>query len=274
MKIYKDKNGHRFIDQSLYDHITKIWLDYDGDIGQDKNIYFAKNTTIPRITTDYCNKGIHRVIKKKNADCVVIRKININDYTQYFDESLNICTEDDTKEVVYGIYNMAAEDVDTIVEILDFYEHGQDIVYINQDTINNSINNGFIITNENYTTVKELVDSPHADNHDLAVKMLVQSDLKANWQWLLYIYHKKFDRIKNFDVKNTLRNYLWNLPEQVNNNHFDNFDIAIQLIDNEEVKDKFIQLKRSEFESKIGEYFKMLGTGRFKLCDFKISYEE
>lgn len=270
MKIVNDINNNKYIDQQLFDYISQIWCNYDVEIDKGSNIYFAKNTTINRLITDYCGKDISRVIKKEKADYIVINNFHINNYPQYFDGT-NI-SDDDTKEVVYGIYNLSMESQDTIDLILDFYTRKQEVKYVNQNKLNDSLNNGFIIDKESYTTIKELVDSSHADNHQLAVNMLIQSDLKANWQWILYLYHEKFNQIQNYDKKNILINYFGTLGLSYSLNNLTNsMDNSLSVVTDKDIQDRFIYLIKSRFESNINDYFKnVLKTSKFSLDDFKI----
>jgi len=270
MKIVNDVNNNKYIDQALFDYISQIWCNYDVEIDKGSNIYFAKNTTVNRLITDYTGKDISRVIKKEKADYVVINKFFINNYPQYFN-GVNI-SDDDTQEVVYGIYNISMEGQDTIDLILDFYNRGQQVKYVNQNKLNDSLNNGFIIDKESYTTIKELVDSSHADNHQLAVNMLVQSDLKANWQWVLYLYHEKFNQIQTYDKKNILINYFTTLglPYSLST-LINSIDSSLTVITDVDIQNRFIYLVKSRFEANIEEYFKTkLKTSKFKLNDFKI----
>ncbi len=270
MKIVNDINNNKYIDQSLFDYISQIWCNYDVEIDKGSNIYFAKNTTVNRLITDYTGKDISRVIKKEKADYIVINKFHINNYPQYFDGT-NI-SDDDTKEVVYGIYNLSMESQDTIDLILDFYTRKQEVKYVNQNKLNDSLNNGFIIDKESYTTIKELVDSSHADNHQLAVNMLIQSDLKANWQWILYLYHEKFAQIQNYDKKSILINYFGTLGLPYSLNNLTNsMDSSLTVVTDKDIQDRFIYLIKSRFESNINNYFKnILKTSKFSLDDFKI----
>jgi len=209
MKIVIDSNNNKYVDQALFDYLNNIWITYDINIANDSNIMFAKNTTVNRLITDYNNTGIARVIKKEKADYLIVNKIWISNYPQFYDNG--VMTDDDTKEVVYGIYNNSCEDRDTIELILDFHTRGQVVQFVNQDKLNESLNNGFILDKESYTLIKELVDSEHSDNHALAVNMLVSSDLKSNWEWLLYIYQGKANRLFDYDKKAIIRCYYDNL---------------------------------------------------------------
>ena len=99
-------------------------------------------------------------------------------------------------------------DVECIKQILDFTIVNPNIKYVNQDVLNNSLNNGFIITEENYFNLKELIDSNFKDNHKLAVNMLLNSSLKDNWEWIIYLYFDKWDRLDDYDENSIISNYI------------------------------------------------------------------
>lgn len=270
MKIITVGNN-KFVDQDLFDHINKIWLNYDIEIDNDSCILFAKNTTINRLISDYTGKNISRVIRKEKADYVIINQFFVSNYPQYYDGTT--VTEDDTKEVVYGIYNNSLEVQDTIELILDLNNRKQEVKFVNQNKLNDSLNNGFSIDKETYITIKELVDSPHSDNHQLAVNMLVQSDLKSNWEWVLYLYHNKYQQIKDYDRKNIIFNYFGTLSLGYNLHDLSKkIDLSLSVIKNKDVKDRFIYLVKSKFQDQIDSYFSSIGTNKFSLNDFKIEY--
>lgn len=269
MKII-ECGGNKYVDQKLFDYVNNIWCTYDIEIDNDSCIYFAKNTTVNRLITDYCGKKISRVIKREKADYVIMNKFTLNNYPQYFDGT-NI-TEDDTQEVVYGIYNNSCEIQDTIELILDFHNRGQEVKFVNQNKLNDSLNNGFILDKESYITIKELVDSPHTDNHQLAVNMLVASDLKQNWQWILYLYHEKYQQIANNDKKNILYNYFDTLNLGMNLRQLvERLDSSLSVVADKDVKDRFIYMVKNRFQTQINDYFKnVINTEKFTLNDFKL----
>lgn len=271
-----DVNNNKFIDQELYDYINNIWLTYDIEIPNDSNIFFAKNTTVNRLISDYSNKGYQRVIKKEKAEYVIINKIHITNYPQYYDAVNNTITQNDlNNEVVYAIYNNSSEAQDVIELILDFIIKKQEVKYVNQDKLNDSLNNGFVIDKESYITLKELIDSPYSDNHVLAVNMLVNSELKSNWEWLIYLYHNKYSQLYDHDKKKIITNYFSTLNLGTNlSNLTSNIDLSLSVIKDEEVKNRFINLVRQKFNDQISSYFKTIGTSKFNLNDFKITYNE
>lgn len=270
MRIITDNKGDKYIDQDLFTYINKIWLNYNVEIDNDSNILFAKNTTINRLVTDYCGKNINRVIKKEKADYIVINKFELNNFPQFFD-GVNI-SDDDTKEVVYSIYNQSSEVQDTVELILDFYDRKQEVKFTNQDKLNDSLNNGFIIDKDNYISIKELVDSKFSENHMLAVNMIVNSDLKSNVDWILYLFHEKHAMFRDYDKKHIVTNYINSLNTGVGTSLlFSQLDQAFKVVKNEDVINRFVNLVRSRFQSNINTYFsKQLGTNKFVLEDFKI----
>jgi len=271
MKIV-ETGTNKYIDQQLFDHINSIWLNFDVVINNDSNLLFAKNTTVNRLITDYSGTGISRVIKVEKADYVVINRFVLSSYPQYFD-GVNITT-DDTKEVVYGIYNMSVEVQDVIELILNLHLNGSKAIFVNQNKLNERLNNGFVIDKENYITIKELVDSEHTDNHMLAANMLIQSDLKQNWQWILYLYHNSFSKLSNFDNKNIIYNYFSTLNLGNTLGSFcKSMDSSLSIITDEDVKIRMIHIVKEKFERNIRKYFDEIGTKKFKLDDFKITYD-
>ena len=144
---------------------------------------------------------------------------------------------------------------------------------VNKNKLNESLNNGFVIDKESYITIKELVDSSFTDNHQLAMSMLVNSDLKKNWQWILYLYYNKKSHF-TFDKKNIISNYMNSLNlGKIFFNILENLDDCIFYVkDNQEVKDRFVYLIKDKFEKNIAGYFKQLGTNKFTLDDFRIKY--
>lgn len=271
MKII-NVNNNKYIDSELFTFINSIWLNYDVSIDDDSNIFFSKNTTVARIITDYHSKKINRVIKREKADYVIINRFDLSNYPQFYDNG-NI-TDDDTKELVYGIYNQSLEVQDTVELILDFINRQQEVKYVNQDKLNESLNNGFILDKESYTIIKELVDSPHEDNHLLACNMLINSDLKSNWHWILYIYYKKSGQFK-YDKKNIIFNYLGSLNLSYRTSDlFNTFDSAMSVVTDNDVRDRYKYLIKSEFSNKIKDYFSSLGSNKFILDDFKIRYDD
>lgn len=265
--------GNKYIDQDLFDYINKIWLSYDVSVKNDSNLFFAKNTTVNKLITDYNNTGIQRVIKRDKAEYVVINRIKLSSYPQYYDGT-NI-TSDSNGEVLYGIYNQNLENIDTIELVLDFFNKNQPVIYVNQDKLNESLNNGFVIDKDNYISIKELVDSNQDDNHRLAVSMVCGSDLKSNWKWILYLYNGNYQQIYDYDSKNIISNYIDSLNL---GNTFKtltrSIDSSIELIkDNKDIYDRFLYMIKDKFQKNINDYFASLGTSKFVLNDFKIDYD-
>lgn len=276
MRIITDNKNQKFIDQDLFNYIKKIWSSYDIEIPECSNIFFMKNTTINRLVTDYCERDIKRVIKKEKAEYCIIKKIEIGDYCQYYDSSINGITSDDTKEVVYGIYNLFPEQKECIEQIEWFINNNPSVIFVNQSKLNDSLNNGFVITNDNYTQIKELIDSGSSDNQKLAVSMLVNSNLKENWEWVLYLFHQKLNLLSSeYDPKNVILGYLNTLAlGYTNTNIFGTIDSALKVVSKPEVKQKLKDIIRGKFQKSIEEYFNTLGTSKFKLLDYKIEYQE
>jgi hypothetical protein len=275
MEIFKDRNFNYYIDQDLFNHINSIWLNFDNPIPNDSNVFFLKNSTIPRLITDYSNKNINRVIKMEKATHCIIQKFDLDSYPRYYDRDSNSITNDDTKQIVYSINRMKAEEIETIKQIAAFVINGLNVSYINQNLLNESLNNGFIIDNDNYTILKELVDSDFSDNHVLAYNMIKNSDLVSNLDWLLYIYHNKSKLLSSYDDKYTVYNFFKDKHNIDLNHLLSNFDLSISKIVNDNVKEKMIQLKKHEFFQNISSYFTgKLKTSMFELIDFQIKIKD
>ena len=275
MNIYTNTRNEKFIDKDLFDYINNIWLTYDNVIEDNSNIYFSKNTTINRLITDYNNKGISRVIKPFKANYVVIDKFKLDNYPQYFDIEQEMVTEDETKEPVFGIYNLSSEVQDTIELIFSYIDFGLDVKYVNQDRLNESLNNGFIINRDNYNIIKELVDSSSPENHKLSVNMLLNSDLKNNWEYILYIYHEKKDMISLYDNKHIIFNYIESLNLNIGVvNLFKNKDIFFNTVKNKDVLDLMENKCRQTFNNNVNTMLKnILGANNFEMVDFKLKYK-
>lgn len=275
MEIFKDNHFNYYIDQDLFDHINNIWLTFDQPIPDNSNILFLKNTTVPRLVTDYCNKNISRVIKKEKASHCIINKIDLDVFPRYYDRITNSITNDDTKQVVYSINRLRAEDIDTIKQIGDFAIRGQKVNYVNQNLLNESLNNSFVIDNDNYTVIKELVDSDFSDNHILAFNMLKNSDLAANYDWILYMYHGKRTLITDYDKDGSVRNFFRDKFSIELYNILNSFDLSIKQVKNLDVKEKMVQMKKNEFFKNIDIYFREdLKSNLFELLDFQIKLKD
>jgi hypothetical protein len=272
MKLITTVNGAKYIDQALKDYVNNIWSTFNKEIPNDKNIFFLKNTTIPRIITDYSGKNISRVIKKEKEEYCIIKKFDISNYPIYYDAATNSITEIETNDVVYNTSTMYPEDFQVLEQILDFYDRGQAVEYVNQDVLNDTLNNGFIIDKENYTTIKQLLDSNVPENINIATSMIVNSDLEANLDWILYLYHQKSNYLFNYDTKNIVKNY-YNakniyLADIINKT----VDKSLNTITNQDVKDLFVQYIRAEFNKHVESSFikNVLNTNMFELVDFNL----
>lgn len=273
MKILQDSQKNKYIDQELHDYICKIWVTFDGNIIDGSSLLFAKNTTVHRLIGDYnSEKDIRRVIKPEKATHVVMKQFELSSYPQYYDEITNSITNDDTKEVVYGIYNNSAEEISVIELIYGFIVNKQEVVYINQDILNNSLNNGSIIDINNYNIYTELINSESSDNHKMAVNMILNSDLKSNYEWILYFYHKQQRKLYDYDKSNIFYNYLKSIHPIYNvNDCFEKTDTCLSIIKDADVKNCMVQMIRAKFQKEINNYLvQTIGTSKFKLSDFKL----
>ena len=272
MRIIKTVNGTIYINQALKDYVNNIWATFNKEIPNDKNIFFLKNTTIPRIITDYSGKNISRVIKKEKAEYCIIKKFDITNYPIYYDALTNSITEVETNDVVYNTTYLYPENFQVLEQILDFFGRGQVVEYVNQDVLNDSLNNGFILDKENYTTIKQLLDSRAPENITIATSMIVNSDLEANLDWILYLYHQKSSDLFDYDNKDIVKNYY--RAKNINLNQILNHSVdnSLAIITNQDVKDLFVQYIRAEFNKYVEKSFieNVLHTNMFELVNFEL----
>ena len=272
MRIIVTSNGSKYIDQELKDAIVFINSTFNMVIPNDKNIFFLKNTTVPRLVTDYLGKNISRVIKKEKADFCIIKKIEISDYPLYYDAVYNCTTKDDTKEVVYSTNNLKIEDIFTLEQIVDFHNRQQTVGFINQDILNESFNNGFVIDKENYTTLKELIDSRNPDNLTIAANMVINSDLNANWQWLCYLYLNNYKLLVNYDKNGIVDKYFETKLNLYFDNTVNNIDRVLSKVTDEDVRECVIQHVRNLFHEGIETYLRSsIQTSSFVLNNFELN---
>ena len=271
MRLIKTTNGSIYIDQALKDYITNIFATYNKQIPNDKNIFFLKNTTIPRIITDYTGTNISRVIKKEKAQYCIIKHMTLSSYPVYYDIANNCITEIDTGDVMYSTIYLYPEDLQTLEQILDFHTRGQVVEYVNQDILNETLNNGFVIDNDNYTTLKSLIDSEVPENLKIAASMVINSDLNKNIDWLLYLYHGRAYSLVSHDDKNIVKSYFRtkNLDfSSLCNNTIDN---CLDIIQDQYVIDCIVQKMRAEFYKNIEQYLlNNLNTKKFELVNFEL----
>jgi len=272
MRIIKTVNGAIYINQALKDYVNNIWATFNKEIPNDKNIFFLKNTTIPRIITDYSGKNISRVIKKEKAEYCIIKKFDISNYPLYYDALTNSITEVETNDVVYNTTNLYPENFQVLEQILDFFGRGQVVEYVNQDVLNDSLNNGFVLDKENYTTIKQLLDSRAPENITIATSMIVNSDLEANLDWILYLYHQRGNDLFDYDSKDIVRNYYRAKNINLNQILSHSVDNSLAIITNQDVKDLFVQYIRAEFNKYVESSFikNVLHTNMFELVNFEL----
>lgn len=272
MRLITTTNGSRYINQALKDYVNNIWATFNKEIPNDKNIFFLKNTTIPRIITDYSGKNISRVIKKEKAEYCIIKKFDISSYPLYYDALTNSITEVETNDIVYNTTNLYPENYQVLEQILDFFGRGQAVEYVNQDVLNDSLNNGFVIDKENYTTIKQLLDSRAPENITIATSMIVNSDLEANLDWILYLYHQRGNDLFDYDNKDIVRNYYRAKNINLNQILSHSVDNSLAIITNQDVKDLFVQYIRAEFNKYVESSFikNVLHTNMFELVNFEL----
>jgi hypothetical protein len=270
MRIIKVGSG-TYIDQDLKDELTRIFSIYNITIDNDKNIFFLKNTTVPRLVTDYLGKNISRVIKKEKADYCIIKHIPVTNFPQHYNQQYDLITQNENDEVVYSVNMLKGEERDAIEQVLDFKLRNQPVIYINQDVLNESLNNGFVIDKDNYTTLKELIDSGNQDNRTIAYNMIANSDLSQNWQWICYLYLEQSENLTRYDSKDLVKNYFANKGIYIRST-LDRIDPCLDIVTDPDVKEKIVQHVQWKFNDRVKDYFlDTLGTSKFNLNDFQIS---
>lgn len=272
MRIITTVNGSKWLDQDLFDHVNSIWGKYNQIIPNSKNIFFLKNSTVPRLVTDYLGTDIRRVIKKEKAEYCILAKIQLKPNPQYYDAAFNIITSVETNEVVYPTSHLEPEEISTIEQILWFVENNIPVEYVNEIKLNESLNNGFIIDKDNYTTLKELIDSKNIDSIKIAYSMISKTNLKENEDWLRYlllfngeIFHRELSDgsliVQHFGFANKYRF----------ENYFNNFDSVYKDLTDETVKEMFVQKMNSRFHRLVNNYFTgSLGTNLFDLVSVEL----
>lgn len=271
MRIIKTVNSSIYIDKAFRDYLVNIFSTYNKQIPNDKNIFFLKNTTIPKIITDYTGTNISRVIKKEKAQYCIVRYTPLSNYPIYYDAANNCITEVDTGDVVYSTTSLWPEDLQTLEQILDFHTRGQVVEYVNQDILNESLNNGFVIDKENYTTLKSLIDSNVPENLQIAASMVINSDLSKNIDWLLYLYHDRSQHLTNYDNKNIVKQYFNAKNLNFTGLCINTIDNVIAVVKDQDVIDCIVQKMKAEFAKNIETYLAgNLNTRKFELLNFEL----
>lgn len=167
---------------------------------------------------------------------------------------------------------MYPENYQVLEQILDFFGRGQVVEYVNQDVLNDSLNNGFVLDKENYTTIKQLLDSRAPENITIATSMIVNSDLEANLDWILYLYHQRGNDLFDYDNKDIVRNYYRAKNIHLNQILSNSVDNSLAIITNQDVKDLFVQYIRAEFNKYVESSFikNVLHTNMFELVNFEL----
>jgi hypothetical protein len=272
MKIITTYLNTKWLDQDLFDHVNKIWGNYNQVIPNSKNIFFLKNSTVPRLVTDYLGTDIRRVIKKEKAEYCIIAKMQLKPNPYYYDAVNNCISAAETNEVVYTTSHLEPEEISTIEQILWFAENNMPVEYVNELKLNESLNNGFIIDKDNYTTLKELIDSKNQDNIKVAYSMISRANLKENEDWIRYllvfngeVFHKELSDasiiVQHFGFANKYKF----------ESYFNSFDLVYKDLNDETVKEMFVQKMHSKFHRMISNYFTgYLGTSLFDLASVEL----
>ncbi len=105
--------------------------------------------------------------------------------------------------------------------------------------------------------------------------MLKNSDLAANYDWILYMYHGKRTLITDYDKDGSVRNFFRDKFSIELYNILNSFDLSIKQVKNLDVKEKMVQMKKNEFFKNIDIYFREdLKSNLFELLDFQIKLKD
>lgn len=262
MKIITLLNGGKVIDQDLFDHVNKIWTKYNQVIPNNKSIFFLKNATVPRLVTDYLGTDIRRVIKKEKAEYCILAKIQLVPNPLYYEATSNIIVPYETTEVVYPTSNLEPEEISAIEQICWFVDNNLPVEYVNQIKLNESLNNGFIIDDDNYTTLKELLDSDNSDNIKVAYSMLAKTNLKQNADWIRYLLLFNGGVFNSeLNDKSVIVQHFGFANKYKFTDYFNNFDSLYKDLTNETVKAMFMQKMHSRFHKFVNNFLTVtLGT--------------
>jgi hypothetical protein len=267
MRIVTTNTGSVIFDQEFRNEVVRIMSSLETTIDNDMNIFFLKNCTVPRLVTDYMTTGIKRVIKSYKADYCVLKPIKINEFPIYYNEASNCVTEDENDEVFYNSNFNNPEEIDSLNQILDFILIGQKVKYIDQINLNNSLNNGFIIDNDNYTTLKELIDSPNTDNQTLAEAMVKASPVKDNVEWLLYLYFQQPAKLKDsivLSIINDVTKVSFGVVTM-------SFSQVLNHVTNPIIRKKFHQKAKNVFYTGLDNYLAAQGLDKnYQIVDFNL----
>jgi hypothetical protein len=102
--------------------------------------------------------------------------------------------------------------------------------------------------------------------------MIVNSDLEANLDWILYLYHNRNNDLFDYDNKNIVRNYYEAKNINLGKTLSHSVDRSLAIITNQDVKNLFVQYIRAEFNKHVEESFikNVLNTNMFELVDFNL----
>lgn len=274
-----DIKGRKYITKELYEYINGIWDNYNIEIPNDSNIMFAKNTTVHRLITDYSDKNINRVRKKEKCNYFIVNAFYLSTSSHYYNEEFDIVSnnkEYNFQDIhVYPIYNNSVE-IQEIIELIAWFRaNNPEIKYVNQDRLNDSLNNGFIINEENYDMLSQLINSNDKANHILAADMVKGGSLKDNIEWVMYLYRNQFEKLKDHDPRKVIVNYISSTYKGWIDDYFNPrcTDKVLSVVKNPSVKKMFLSKINEEFNNNIEAYLKNLtGSTNFKLSDFKLDY--
>jgi hypothetical protein len=102
--------------------------------------------------------------------------------------------------------------------------------------------------------------------------MIINSNLEANLDWILYLYHQRGNDLSDYDNKNIVKNYYSAKNIHLNQILSHSVDKSLFIITNQDVKDLFVQYIRAEFNKYVEESFikNVLHTNMFELVDFSL----
>lgn len=271
--------GYKYIDKELKDYIDKIWANFDNDVKDDSNILFCKNTTTNRSISDITKLDVRRVIKKEKADYVVIQKINIGNFYSYYDSTTNTITSDNEKEPVVKIGNFSAKIQETIEQIQWFAENKPDVIWIDENIINRSINNSVVIDKDNYTTFEQLLSSNSLENKALAFNMIGGLDMDKSLDWILYVIWASGNQFHG-EPSNIVRNFINSHPKlklvggsQITTPQ--RVDTLLEVVKDPDVLYNIKSKIREDFNRGITNYLKgVCNTSKFTLADYTLLFND
>ena len=188
-----------YVSSSFKDELTKIYNKSYNVIPDNSNIYFTKNVKINRSVLDI-KDTLNRVKKHDNIQYLIYEPVEISEYPLYFNPQTNSLEKEysENYEIVYSIRRCTYDKIKTLEIILELINKKQEVVFVDSGYFNKSVNNGFLIDENNYNDIKTLVNSTDINNRELIYNMLVNSNLEKNSEYILELYYNNKYLINEF----------------------------------------------------------------------------